>query len=88
MCCRRENPKDFLFAANIPRVITHEKALKDAAGGLAAFLDVMDALGEKLGPLLFQFRYFNKKAFASVDDFLARLRPFLGKLPKGCQFRG
>jgi len=81
-----KTPKDFLFAAKIPQVITHEKALKDAEGDLAAFLNVMDALGEKLGPLLFQFGYFNKKAFASVDDFLARLAPFLGKLPKGYRF--
>jgi len=43
-------------------------------------------LGEKLGPLLFQFGYFNKKAFVGVNDFLARLRPFLKKLPKGRKF--
>jgi uncharacterized protein YecE (DUF72 family) len=81
-----KTPKDFLFAAKIPQVITHEKALADAERDLAAFLKVMDALGEKLGPLLFQFGYFNKKAFASVDDFLARLVPFLKKLPKGYRF--
>jgi hypothetical protein len=27
----------------------------------------MDALGEKLGPLLPQFGYFNKKAFVGVN---------------------
>jgi uncharacterized protein YecE (DUF72 family) len=36
--------------------------------------------------LLFQFGYFNKKAFVDVNDFLARLRPFLNKLPKGHKF--
>jgi uncharacterized protein YecE (DUF72 family) len=46
----------------------------------------MDCLGEKLGPLLFQFGYFNKKAFLGVNDFLARLVPFLKKLPKGYRF--
>ncbi len=81
-----KTPKDFLFAAKIPQVVTHEKALAGAESDLAAFLKVMDALGEKLGPLLFQFGYFNKKAFASVDDFLARLVPFLRKLPKGYRF--
>jgi uncharacterized protein YecE (DUF72 family) len=81
-----KTPKDFLFAAKVPQVVTHEKALKDAESDLAAFLTVMDALAEKLGPLLFQFGYFNKKAFASVDDFLARLVPFLAKLPKGYRF--
>jgi uncharacterized protein YecE (DUF72 family) len=46
----------------------------------------MDALGEKLGPLLFQFPYFNKKAFLGLNDFLARLVPFLKKLIKGYRF--
>ena len=43
-------------------------------------------LGEKLGPLLFRFGYFNKKALLGVNDFLARLVPFLKKLPKGYRF--
>jgi uncharacterized protein YecE (DUF72 family) len=46
----------------------------------------MDLLGDKLGPLLFQFAYFNKKAFLGVNDFLARLLPFLKKLPKDHRF--
>jgi uncharacterized protein YecE (DUF72 family) len=49
-------------------------------------LKVMDALGEKLGPLLFQFGYFNRKAFVGVNDFIARLVPFLKTLPKGHRF--
>jgi uncharacterized protein YecE (DUF72 family) len=49
-------------------------------------LKTMDCLGEKLGPLLFQFGYFNKKAFLGVNDFLARLVPFLKKVPKGYWF--
>jgi len=58
----------------------------DCDDDVAQFLKVMDALGEKLGPLLFQFGYFNKRAFVGVNDFLARLRPFLKKLPKGHKF--
>jgi uncharacterized protein YecE (DUF72 family) len=46
----------------------------------------MDLLGNKLGPLLLQFGYFNKKAFVGANDFLVRLRPFLKKLPKGQKF--
>jgi len=46
----------------------------------------MDLLGEKLGPLLFQFGYFNKSAFKSGKEFLARLEPFLKKLPQGYKF--
>jgi uncharacterized protein YecE (DUF72 family) len=46
----------------------------------------MDALGDKLGPLLFQFGYFNQKVFNTQADFLVVLKPFLKKLPKGYQF--
>ena|ERR1700674_4158707 len=37
-------------------------------------------------PLLFRFSYFNNVAFFGVDDFLARLPPFLKKLPTGHRF--
>jgi uncharacterized protein YecE (DUF72 family) len=40
----------------------------------------------KIGPLLFQFGYFNKTAFKPGKEFLARLAPFLKKLPKGHRF--
>ena len=81
-----KTPPGFLFAAKVPRTITHEKVLRDCDEELDQFLKVMDALGEKLGPSLFQFGYFNKKAFAGVQDFLALLIPFLKKLPKGYRF--
>jgi uncharacterized protein YecE (DUF72 family) len=81
-----KTPKGFIFTAKVPQKITHEKVLVDCDEDLARFLKVMDAHGEKLGPLLFQFGYFNKKAFIGVNDFLARLVPFLKKLLKGRRF--
>jgi uncharacterized protein YecE (DUF72 family) len=39
-----------------------------------------------LGPLLFQFGYFNTSKFKSGTEFLARLKPFLKTLPKGYRF--
>jgi uncharacterized protein YecE (DUF72 family) len=60
--------------------------LVDCADDLNHFLKTMDALADKLGPMLFQFGYFNKSAFAGVSDFLARLLPFLKTLPKGYKF--
>jgi uncharacterized protein YecE (DUF72 family) len=81
-----KTPKGFLFAAKVPQIITHEKVLVDCGSDLTHFLNTMDALKEKLGPLLFQFGYFNKKAFMGVNDFLARLVPFLKKLPKDHQY--
>ena len=82
----RKTPKGFLLAAKVPQVITHEKALQECDEDLKYFLETMDLMGDKLGPLLFQFGYFNKNAFKSGDDFLARLTPFLKKLPKGYKF--
>ncbi len=81
-----KTPPGFLFAAKVPQIITHEKALRDCDAEFREFLAAMDHLGEKLGPLLFQFGYFNKAAFPGVKEFLARLVPFLKKLPKGYRF--
>ncbi|MGB2645495.1 MAG: DUF72 domain-containing protein [Candidatus Acidiferrum sp.] len=81
-----KTPLGFIFAAKIPQIITHEKVLVDCEDDLTHFLKTMDALGDKLGPLLFQFGYFNKSAFKSGAEFLARLKPFLKKLPKGYMF--
>jgi uncharacterized protein YecE (DUF72 family) len=81
-----KTPPGFLFAAKVPQTITHEKVLVDCDEELKKFLAAMDCLGEKLGPLLFQFGYFNKKAFSGVDEFLTRLVPFLEKLPRGYKF--
>jgi uncharacterized protein YecE (DUF72 family) len=81
-----KTPKEFLFAAKVVQTITHEKVLVDCEDDLKKYIAVMDILGEKLGPLLFQFPYFNRKAFATGADFLARLVPFLKKLPRDYRF--
>jgi len=82
-----KTPPGFVFAAKIPQVITHEKVLgADSEDDLKHFLTTMDVLGDKLGPLLFQFGYFNKSEFKSQAEFLARLRPFLKKLPNEYHF--
>ena len=82
----RKTPTGFTLAAKIPQTITHEKVLQDCGEDLKHFLETMDLMGDKLGPLLFQFGYFNKTAFKSGKEFLARLEAFLKKLPKGYRF--
>jgi uncharacterized protein YecE (DUF72 family) len=82
----RKVPEGFVLAAKIPQLITHEKILQHCDDDLKHFLETMDLMGEKLGPVLFQFGYFNKTAFKSGKEFLARLEPFLKKLPKGYRF--
>jgi uncharacterized protein YecE (DUF72 family) len=83
---RERTSAQFVFAAKIPQVITHEKILRDAEGDLRRFLKVIELLGDKLGPLLFQFPYFNRQKFRGVGFFIERLEPFLAQLPKGHQW--
>jgi uncharacterized protein YecE (DUF72 family) len=79
-------PAGFRFAAKIPQLITHEKMLRDCQAELEQFTEVMRLLGDKLGPLLFQFPYFSKRHFANAQAFLDRLEPVLDRLPAGFRF--
>ena len=79
---RERTPAGFTFAAKVPQTITHEKLLVGVEEDLAAFLEVMDLLGEKLGPLLLQFPYFNEQKFRGPAVFLERLERFLAQIPK------
>jgi uncharacterized protein YecE (DUF72 family) len=81
-----KTPPGFIFAAKAPQAITQEKMLVDCEKDLAQFLKAMDLLGEKPGPILFQFGYFNKRAFRSLGEFLTRVDPFLKGLPSGYRF--
>jgi uncharacterized protein YecE (DUF72 family) len=83
----RKTPDAFIFSLKVPQIITHEKILQDCQAEFEQFVSVARLLGEeKRGPLLLQFPYFNKTKFKSGKEFLARLAPFLKKLPQGCDF--
>jgi uncharacterized protein YecE (DUF72 family) len=73
--------KDFVFAAKVPQVITHEKALLGCEKEFDEFVEVMGLLQEKLGPLVLQFPYFNEVDLGELD-FLGRLRAFLKRLQR------
>ncbi len=66
-------PEHFRFAVKMPRVITHEKRLKNVEEPLERFLMEAGALGDKLGPLLVQL----PPSFA-FDESVAR--EFFGDL--------
>jgi uncharacterized protein YecE (DUF72 family) len=83
---KERTPEGCIFAAKVPQIITHEKVLADAEDDLKTFLKVMEILGDKLGPLLLQFPYFNKQKFRDVGLFLERLELFLKRLPKDHQW--
>ena len=82
----QRTPDGFRFAAKIPQVITHEKVLRDCQHELQQFTEVMGLLGDKLGPLLFQFPYFSKRQFANAQAFLECLEPVLAQLPDRFRF--
>jgi uncharacterized protein YecE (DUF72 family) len=66
---------DFVFAVKGSRFITHMKQLNDPAQPLANFFGQgVLALGDKLGPILWQF----SQRFRYRED---RLRPFVEMLP-------
>jgi uncharacterized protein YecE (DUF72 family) len=83
-----KTPPDFVFAAKVPQVITHEKVLVDCEAEFDEFITRMGLLDEKLGPMLLQFPHFSKYAFKSVNEFLPRLRFFLERLKEmfTCRF--
>jgi uncharacterized protein YecE (DUF72 family) len=47
-------PADFVFSAKASRYITHMKKLKDPHETVPPFLQRIDRLGDRLGPVLFQ----------------------------------
>ncbi|HLS76366.1 MAG TPA: DUF72 domain-containing protein [Nocardia sp.] len=68
---------DFRFAAKLPKPITHERRLAGADAELAAFLDAMAPLGERLHTLWVQL----PGSFGPGD--LGALARFLPTLPSG-----
>ncbi len=79
-------PAGFLFAVKTPQEITHERVLVNCEDAFKQFLNAVELLKEKLGPILLQFPYFNRQAFPNVDAFLERLAPFLLGLSRDRQF--
>ena len=88
----RKTPENFVIAAKFPRSIVHggqgpapnpdiilqsEKTYEQRD----VFLDIINRLGSRLGPLLLQFPYFSKKVFQSPQQFFDRLNRFLEDLP-------
>jgi uncharacterized protein YecE (DUF72 family) len=74
-----KTPPDFLFAAKVPQVVTHEKMLVDCEAEFDEFIRRMDLLREKLGPLLLQFPRFSKYEMQAAE-FSRRLRFFLSRV--------
>jgi uncharacterized protein YecE (DUF72 family) len=50
-------PDDFIFTAKFPGAVTHEGDIEERADAAKRFIEVMRALGKKLGVMLLQFPY-------------------------------
>ncbi len=89
-------PDDFLFGIKVPNSITlthHYKKKKSdpllpntyflSVELMERFLESIEPLFGKLGPLMFQFEYLNKQKMRGQTEFQERFGEFLEKLPKG-----
>jgi uncharacterized protein YecE (DUF72 family) len=68
-----ETPPTFRFALKSPRQITHMKKLIDVGDAVARLADTARALGDRLGPILFQLPPFVRKDLGVLEAFLATL---------------
>ncbi len=67
---KKQTPEKFRFALKAPQKITHWSKLRDCADTMRYFHDVTSALGEKLGPVLFQLPPNFKKDTLVLGDFV------------------
>jgi uncharacterized protein YecE (DUF72 family) len=77
---RDQVPAEFRFCFKFPREVSHDRLLIDCAAELAAFIDRVAVLGDKLGTLMLQLppRF--------DGSLLPRLRRFLAGLPGGLDY--
>ena len=69
-------PDSFRFCFKFPRLISHERRLSDAQSHTSVFLELLDALGERVGPVFLQL----PPSFGPGE--LPHLDRFLGILPE------
>ena len=71
---REVAPDGFLFAVKVPQEVTHERNLVDARSEAEGFVNTMQALEDKLGPLLLQLPpSFTVEGMGVLEDFLEDL---------------
>src|SRR5271165_1082784 len=83
---RDKTPSKFIFSVKVPQAITHEKILVGCQEEFESFVKTMVLLGDKLGPIVFQFPHFDKYQVKDRHAFTDRLLPFLKTLSSGHQF--
>lgn len=69
----RETAPDFCFAVKASRYITHNRKLTDPESAIEKFISLVERLGNRLGPILFQLPPSWKVNAERLDQFLAAL---------------
>ena len=81
---RNETPEDFVFSVKGPRFATHRRDLSEAGSSIQRFFDSgVSELGDKLGPILWQFPPSTRFDPANFTAFLELLPREFG----GCAIR-
>lgn len=70
--CRATSP-DFCFAVKASRYITHNRKLNDPESANEKFISLVERLGSRLGPILFQLPPSWKVNAERLDQFLSAL---------------
>lgn len=83
---RRQTPEGFLFAVKGSRYLTHMKKLKEPHEPLSRLIHRVHGLGEKLGPVLWQFPRTWPVHLERLQPFLDLLREYPGQR-FACEFR-
>jgi uncharacterized protein YecE (DUF72 family) len=69
-----QTPDGFRFAFKLPRTITHDKRLRDVALEVRSFLDAIEPLGPRVGPIQVQLPgSFGPESLEALFAFLRRL---------------
>jgi uncharacterized protein YecE (DUF72 family) len=72
----KETSVNFCFAVKASRYITHNRKLNDPEETVKKFLKTIDALGKRLGPILFQLPPSWQLNLERLENFLAALLPY------------
>jgi uncharacterized protein YecE (DUF72 family) len=71
-------PDGFVFSVKGPRLVTQQKVLAETGGFIRRFLDSgLSELGDRLGPILWQFAPFKRFDQSDFGKFLSLLPPEL-----------
>jgi len=71
----KETPDRFTFSLKVPRQITYDLRLRDAADAVLDFCDKVQTLKGRLGVLMFQVPPFLKRDVPRLEDFLHQMPP-------------